>query len=426
MAIGFVANAANYLTAPNFGWPDLKPTAADINTQNQILQATQGANLVTKSGFQASQYATQLGNTIQDLIAQGYNEAQATQIAQNQLAQSQLFGGAAGGMETMGKGTAKGVETLQGGIGAGTANITGGVSKGVGSVRTGAGEGVTSIRGGAAEGVGSIQTGVNQGVGLLQPYTSTGANAQVQLAALSGANGSAAQSQAINDLKNSPNFQALQAQAEDALLQNASATGGLRGGNTQRALATLAPSMLNDLINQQVSRLSALSSSGQSAATQAGQFQTAGGAQIGNLQASSGSQAGQMLAGAGSQAGQMQALGGYQTGQLVAGGAAEAGRMQREGAAQVGQLQATTGGAQGAMTSALGTNLSNLQTGSAALRGQTLSTEGNLAANLFANQNVGTQSAIPLVTSALQTGYQNYLASPEGPYSFKNLVAGKF
>jgi len=55
-------------------------------------------------------------------------------------------------------------------------------------------------------------------------------------------------------------------QGENALLQNASATGGLRGGNVQSALAQYRPQILSDLINQQYGRLGGLSQMGQAAA----------------------------------------------------------------------------------------------------------------------------------------------------------------
>jgi hypothetical protein len=75
--------------------------------------------------------------------------------------------------------------------------------------------------------------------------------------------GPQAQQQAISALQASPQFQALQQQGENAILQNASATGGLRGGNVQAALAQFRPQILSSLIDQQYSRLGGLSSMGQ-------------------------------------------------------------------------------------------------------------------------------------------------------------------
>jgi hypothetical protein len=55
-------------------------------------------------------------------------------------------------------------------------------------------------------------------------------------------------------------------QGEEAMLQNAAATGGLRGGNLEGALASFRPQVLSELINQQYARLGGLTSIGQSAA----------------------------------------------------------------------------------------------------------------------------------------------------------------
>ena len=54
-------------------------------------------------------------------------------------------------------------------------------------------------------------------------------------------------------------------QGQDAILQNASAIGGLRGGNTQAALAQFRPALLSQLIAEQYNRLGGLSSLGQNA-----------------------------------------------------------------------------------------------------------------------------------------------------------------
>jgi len=65
---------------------------------------------------------------------------------------------------------------------------------------------------------------------LLKPYVEGGTAAFKQQQNLLGVGGAAAQQQAIGALQNSPFFQAQLNQGTNALLQNASATGGLRGG----------------------------------------------------------------------------------------------------------------------------------------------------------------------------------------------------
>jgi len=76
--------------------------------------------------------------------------------------------------------------------------------------------------------------------------------------------GAEAQRAAIGAIEASPEMQYLTKQGESAIMSNASATGGLRGGNVQGALAQFRPSLLNDLIKQQYSRLGQLSQLGQS------------------------------------------------------------------------------------------------------------------------------------------------------------------
>lgn len=81
-----------------------------------------------------------------------------------------------------------------------------------------------------------------------------------------GMTGQEAQAAAIEKISQSPLLQSQMQQAEEAMLQNAAATGGLRGGNTQAALAQLRPQMLQQAIEQQYARLGGLSGAGQSAA----------------------------------------------------------------------------------------------------------------------------------------------------------------
>jgi hypothetical protein len=118
---------------------------------------------------------------------------------------------------------------------------------------------------------------------LLQPYTQAGTGALAQQQALLGMGTPEAQQQAINALQSGPQFQALQQQGENAILQNASATGGLRGGNVQGALAQFRPALLSGLIDQQYSRLGGLASLGQNAAAGVGNAGMYTGANIATL-----------------------------------------------------------------------------------------------------------------------------------------------
>jgi hypothetical protein len=96
----------------------------------------------------------------------------------------------------------------------------------------------------------------------LQQFAQSGTPALEQQQALIGLRGPEAQRQAIAGIEGGQQFQAMSRQGENALLQNASATGGLRGGNLQGALAQFRPQLLNELINQQYGRLGGLAAQG--------------------------------------------------------------------------------------------------------------------------------------------------------------------
>jgi hypothetical protein len=83
-----------------------------------------------------------------------------------------------------------------------------------------------------------------------------------------GMTGEQAQAAAIEKISASPILQELMAQGEMGILQNASATGGLRGGNVQGALAQFRPQMLQQEIERQYARLGGLSSVGQQSTLQ--------------------------------------------------------------------------------------------------------------------------------------------------------------
>ena len=105
---------------------------------------------------------------------------------------------------------------------------------------------------------------------LLDPYVTAWTDALGQQKALLGMSGAGAQRSAISALEQSPQMQALTQQGENAILQNASATGGLRGGNIQSALAQFRPQILSSMIESQYSKLGGLTSIGQNAAAGVG------------------------------------------------------------------------------------------------------------------------------------------------------------
>jgi hypothetical protein len=134
----------------------------------------------------------------------------------------------------------------------------------------------------------------------LEPYAAAGGPAlQAQMAAL-GLRGPEEQATFVAQQEQSPIFQALARQGEEAMLQQASATGGLRGGNLQGALAQFRPALLNQFLTQQYERLGGMTTLGQQSAAGVG---SAGMTAAGNIADLLG-QAGAAKAGAALGAGQ--------------------------------------------------------------------------------------------------------------------------
>jgi hypothetical protein len=123
----------------------------------------------------------------------------------------------------------------------------------------------------------SAQAGINENrrqfdkvQSLLSPYVTAGDTSLRSLMALSGQLGVDNQQFKINEITNGAEYQAINSAGEDAILANASATGDLRGGNTQTALVENRQSVLANLINQQYERFGGIATMGQNSATGVG------------------------------------------------------------------------------------------------------------------------------------------------------------
>lgn len=155
---------------------------------------------------------------------------------------------------------------------------------------TGAQDQADAIQQGAAtqaasvdKGIAAQQQALDQFRQTLAPFVNAGVGSLGAQQNLLGLNGAGAQQTAINGIQSSPQFQALQQQGNDAILANASATGGLRGGNVQGSLAQFSPALLSQLIQQQYQNLGGLTSLGQSAAAGVGNAGMQTGANTANL-----------------------------------------------------------------------------------------------------------------------------------------------
>lgn len=90
------------------------------------------------------------------------------------------------------------------------------------------------------------------------PEQQAGNDALAKMRALLGLDGAEGQQAEIDALRGSPLYQSLYRNGEEATLANASATGGLRGGNAQHSLYNLGEDTLSSVIASQLSNYGGL------------------------------------------------------------------------------------------------------------------------------------------------------------------------
>jgi hypothetical protein len=159
----------------------------------------------------------------------------------------------------------------------------------------------------------------------LQPWLKAGQSALGQYQDLSGANGAAPQQSAITALQSNPLYTSMLNQGNQAILANASATGGLRSGNVNYNLANFDANALASVYQQQLGSLGALSGLGNSTGGTLGSLGAATSGNISNLLSQNGSaNAGGILSsagalGAGINGGLSSLLGGLTQGAMLGG-----------------------------------------------------------------------------------------------------------
>lgn len=143
----------------------------------------------------------------------------------------------------------------------------------------------------ADQGVAESRRSQAEATAILKPYVDAGYSSLTSMGDLTGANGDEAYQSEINRIKTSPEFLTLLDQGEQGLLSNASATGGLRGGDTQRALMELRPQLLSEQINKKYSQYGGLTQIGQASAAGEASAQLQTGQNIVGLQQARGAAA---------------------------------------------------------------------------------------------------------------------------------------
>jgi len=104
------------------------------------------------------------------------------------------------------------------------------------------------------------------------PYQQLGTAAAPALGNLAGVNGNDAMSAEIAKIMAGPQYTQTVQNGEDAILANASATGGLRGGNTQDGLARFRGDALSSAISSQLATYGGLVGIGTGASDAVGTF----------------------------------------------------------------------------------------------------------------------------------------------------------
>ena len=178
----------------------------------------------------------------------------------------------------------------------------------------------------------------------LQEFAAVGTDALKQQRALAGLDGPEAQQAAMAQIEAGPGFQALTRQGEEAILQRASATGGLRGGNVQAALAQFRPTLLNQFIEQQYGKLGGLTNLGGAATEQL--FKTGVGGQ-------------ELLARLGQASAANQAAGATTLGTGIAGSLGQIGTAQAGAAGTIGAAQSANAIAQAQALGNFGQSIPN-------------------------------------------------------------------
>ena len=165
-----------------------------------------------------------------------------------------------------------------------TALVVGGTQVVGGMMQADAAEDAANIQAGAAgQGIAEQRRQFDALQALLKPYTEAGVPALEQQQAFLGLRGPEAEQAAIDRISSGAGFQESVRQGEEALLQRASATGGLRGGNIQGALAQFRPALLNQALEQQYSRLGGMTTLGQRSAAGVGAAGMETGTNVANL-----------------------------------------------------------------------------------------------------------------------------------------------
>lgn len=142
----------------------------------------------------------------------------------------------------------------------------------------------------AQAGIQSQEAMFDKSLEIQEPYREAGYGALEELQGLSDPR---QRSRMLQDYYSGDEYGALSAQVEEQQLRNAAATGGLRGGQNQAALASIAPQLGQQYLSGLQNQYTGLANMGMGAASQGAQGAQTFGAQQSALQQQSGQAAAQ-------------------------------------------------------------------------------------------------------------------------------------
>lgn len=241
-----------------------------------------------------------------------------------------------------------------------------------------------ALQGGAAAGINALQQGYGQSQAVLNdmskvnaalaPYQETGGKAFDLQAALSGSLGPEAQQAAFANYKGSPGQQFLRDKAEQALLRNSAALGGLGGGRVRQELQRQAIGEAEQSFGNDFNRIGQVAGVGANAAGAVAGYGNQRDLAIGQNAMTTGANAANLLYGTGQQV----AKGRFDTGvnlsnaisnttsalaQLANQGGQNASTTMGTGAGNLSQLLAAAGSGDAASKQALATLINNILLG---------------------------------------------------------------
>jgi len=404
--MGAIRNAASAITQPAQG---AQPQYTDQEVRefllaNPELTDVEIAQLMDQNGVSTSQIARASGETMENATRR-YAAARSqydpmtgligTEQAINQgtgIASGLIQGGANQAAGTLRQGMGQAETTMRAGLGIAGDTMQAGARAGEQFIRSGMGQAETTMRAGLDYARGSIGGGLNdarstfgatQGMvgdlyrgatDQLNPYAQTGQQANQLQAALSGSIGPEAQALAYQQYQESPGVAFAREESERAILRNASALGGLSGGNVRDELSRRAVGTYMQDFGNQFNRIGDVANRGFSASGLiAGLNQSQAGIQAG---------LGQNLAG-------LEYSAGTNIGTMENAAAQNLSQLQSSGFNTLGNTQTSIGANMGVMQNAAAQNLAGIQSGTfsniAGLEGGAASAN---AQNAMAAQNL--------------------------------------